>query len=82
MEKGISIPMVNIVDVAPTVLHFLGESIPTSMDGKLITKLFKNQESIGERYYEENTSIEQMENLSDEEAVLVLHTLRKLGYKL
>ena len=33
----------NLIDLAPTILQFLGEAIPNDMDGRVLNELFASQ---------------------------------------
>jgi predicted AlkP superfamily phosphohydrolase/phosphomutase len=41
IKKGVELEGANICDVAPTILHILGQPIPEDMDGKVLTKIFE-----------------------------------------
>jgi predicted AlkP superfamily phosphohydrolase/phosphomutase len=48
----------NLVDVAPTILHYFGSHVPDDMDGKLLQELFAEDSEFSQRilsYQSENT---------------------------
>lgn len=44
--KGKSIDNASICDIAPTVLHIMGSSVPNDMDGRVLSVLFKRNSEI------------------------------------
>jgi len=55
----------NLIDLAPTILHMLGLSVPTDMDGKVLTEVFDPQSEFMARkvqYFDESraTSIREI----------------------
>jgi hypothetical protein len=77
-----------IVDLAPTILHLMGEPVPQDMDGRVLTQVLTPEYAevlLPERELlpsvpspEGSTTAD--EALSGEEAELVLSRLRALGY--
>ena len=77
---GESIATVSLVDVAPTVLHSLGEPPTEEMDGRVVVEVFADaRESLAA----EGSSARDGEldaGLSEDEEALVEERLRGLGY--
>ncbi|MBP6016530.1 MAG: alkaline phosphatase family protein [Candidatus Promineofilum sp.] len=38
IQRGLELPEVNIVDLAPTIMHLLGEPVPRIMDGRVLVE--------------------------------------------
>ncbi len=43
VREGKSLPLADIVDVAPTAMHLMGESVPQDMDGHVMTDAFQSE---------------------------------------
>lgn len=71
----------SIVDLAPTIMHLLGEPVPTIMDGQVLTGIFREPEDI---VYSEDSGeeldVDSSQTLSEEESAQVEERLRSLGY--
>ncbi|MEM7115955.1 MAG: alkaline phosphatase family protein [Chloroflexota bacterium] len=77
--KGLQLPEQNILDLAPTIMHLLGEAVPRVMDGRVLTEIFVGETAV--RYDETDSGATQADaRLSDEEAQQVEDRLRSLGY--
>jgi hypothetical protein len=72
-----------LLDLAPTILHYMGLPVPSYMDGQVLTEAFTDS------FNEANpvltvdvdlTSGGLEAGVSDEEEALVLEKLRDLGY--
>jgi predicted AlkP superfamily phosphohydrolase/phosphomutase len=55
---------VNILDLTPTILHMLGLSVPSDMDGKVITELFSKDSGIRNRKIVYDTQNPEKKNIS------------------
>jgi predicted AlkP superfamily phosphohydrolase/phosphomutase len=73
----------SLLDLAPTILHYMGLPVPGYMDGRVLTEAFE------ETFNDENpVRIKELDltdgalggGVSDEEEALVLDKLRDLGY--
>jgi predicted AlkP superfamily phosphohydrolase/phosphomutase len=80
-----AMPLPTLVDLAPTLLHLLGQDIPPDMDGRLLTELLDpewlNQHPV--RYGEQPAQYEAADGsgeMTAEEAESVDDQLRRLGY--
>lgn len=68
----------HITDLAPTILHLLGQPVPTSMDGKVIPQLTNN---LGEVRFGGGLESDGVPaGLQDEDAAIIEERLRSLGY--
>ena len=71
-----------ILDVAPTVLHALGEPVPLDMDGKVGVSSFEAAwlEAHPPRYVDADTSLHPVKAPTEEASEEMLERLRSLGY--
>jgi predicted AlkP superfamily phosphohydrolase/phosphomutase len=75
------IPAANIIDLAPTILHLLGQPVPRMMDGRVLTQICSSSRDV--TYIDEGDLDDPLESkgaLSDEETAQVEERLRSLGY--
>jgi predicted AlkP superfamily phosphohydrolase/phosphomutase len=88
---GTVIEGAELLDMPPTILHLLGEPVPTIMDGKVLTQAFSpdalaaHPPVVGEgewmaSVFRPPSSVSSGEGYSEEEAHLVEERLRGLGY--
>jgi predicted AlkP superfamily phosphohydrolase/phosphomutase len=71
----------NILDLAPTILHLLGDPVPRLMDGQVLQSIFREPADI--TFVEEDedeTGKVDSQALSEEETRQVEERLRSLGY--
>jgi predicted AlkP superfamily phosphohydrolase/phosphomutase len=81
VRQGQRLDNASIVDLAPTIMHLLGEPVPKIMDGQVLTGIFREPEEIV--YTEdsgEELDIDSSQALSEEESAQVEERLRSLGY--
>jgi predicted AlkP superfamily phosphohydrolase/phosphomutase len=79
VRSNCSLNMVDIIDIAPTILALLGVPVPAAMDGRVLAEM--SSSGIAEMSNESvirNTEA----RLIEAEAESIRQTLRKLGYKL
>ncbi len=71
-----------VLDVAPTLLHLLGASVPLDMDGKVLASIFESSwlASHPPRYVDADTSLELEAGGPVEASEDALEQLRALGY--
>src|SRR4029077_17494448 len=43
IRVGEAVTGARIIDMAPTILHFLGQSVPDDMDGRVLTEVFDEE---------------------------------------
>ncbi|GJM45451.1 MAG: hypothetical protein DHS20C21_22930 [Gemmatimonadota bacterium] len=46
IRSGAEIQGANLIDVAPTILHYLGEGVPEDFDGRVLQDAFTEQEAV------------------------------------
>jgi predicted AlkP superfamily phosphohydrolase/phosphomutase len=69
----------DLVDLAPTVLHMAGLSVPSDMDGRVLEEVLNMDEPI--RYEDvDNSVIRTADKYRPEESDLIAQRLRGLGY--
>jgi len=79
IRSGVTLPEANILDLAPTLLHLLGEAVPRVMDGHVLTEALANHRTIA--YTEENDAGSMTERgFEPDEAEQIEERLRGLGY--
>jgi predicted AlkP superfamily phosphohydrolase/phosphomutase len=79
--SGRILPKADIVDLAPTILHMLGEGVPKTMDGQVLRDVFQSPSEVSfvEEDHEANDVVDDQVLSADEEAQ-VEERLRSLGY--
>ena len=81
IHKGQHLPEANILDLAPTILHLLGEPVPRIMDGQVLATVFREPTEVTYRDdAAEDSDAVDSQTLSDEETAQVEERLRSLGY--
>ncbi|MFQ5856010.1 MAG: alkaline phosphatase family protein [Anaerolineae bacterium] len=70
---------VEIIDLAPTILHMLGVPVPEDMDGRVLGELYEGNVRPAERVSREPAGGGPADLAGDEEAQ-ILERLKKLGY--
>jgi predicted AlkP superfamily phosphohydrolase/phosphomutase len=82
-KKGVQIHGARLIDMAPTILHLMGQPVPEDMDGRVLQDLFdpafieQNPVQTGGRADSEGR---QGAQYSAEEAAIVEERLKALGY--
>ena len=77
------LPVVEIIDIAPTVLYLLGLPVPSDMDGRVVAEIIDEEHFRQHpvQYAEAATTTQvNVEGYTKEEADLVREQLRALGY--
>jgi arylsulfatase A-like enzyme len=46
IKQGKQIGKAEIIDLAPTILHILGEPVPRDMDGRVLKEIFSEQSKL------------------------------------
>ena len=83
IERGSSLEVARIYDVAPTLLYLSGQSVPDDMDGRVLTEMISADYSSAHpiRFAARNDEQQLSEvEFSDEENSDVIERLKSLGY--
>ena len=75
-QSGQKLPDLKIYDIAPTILHMFGLPVPSDMDGRVLTEIFKKDGEPGQRevvYHKTDYGAERIKN-----RVRELRKLKKL----
>jgi predicted AlkP superfamily phosphohydrolase/phosphomutase len=84
VKPGVVVDGARLVDLAPTLLHILGEPIPSTMDGRVLEEAlvdgFQPARGLGETPIWQAPVGHNGQGLSDEDAQIVAQRLRSLGY--
>ena len=84
VKQGVEIKGARIIDLAPTMLYFLDEPVPDSMDGEVLTRAFEkdvfDRTPIRYRKGDEDDLSLQGSAYTDEEAEQIRDRLQGLGY--
>jgi predicted AlkP superfamily phosphohydrolase/phosphomutase len=68
-----------LIDMAPTILHLLGMTVPRDMDGRVLEEIWPDPQTV--RYDDsDNTVSQQKATYSAEESDLIEQRLKGLGY--
>jgi predicted AlkP superfamily phosphohydrolase/phosphomutase len=84
IRPGETVTGARIIDMAPTILHFLGQSVPDDMDGRVLTEIF-DEEFLRRRPVSRGAAAgsaesDEPDTYSDEEAEMIKKRLQDLGY--
>jgi predicted AlkP superfamily phosphohydrolase/phosphomutase len=83
VRRGVQLREVQLADVTPTILYYLGLPIPENMDGRVITEIFE-QEFVVRRALERSPALSTSgapgDDLSPEDQEAIRKQLRGLGY--
>jgi predicted AlkP superfamily phosphohydrolase/phosphomutase len=81
IRRGVEIENAAIVDLAPTILHCFGLSIPAEMDGRVLVQALAQPETAAARPMPPTPPTERRDpRLSSSEQAILLRQLRSLGY--
>jgi predicted AlkP superfamily phosphohydrolase/phosphomutase len=83
IHKGIGIAEVSLLDLAPTILHYMGLPIPNYMDGRVVSEALTAEfDSANPIRMEEVDLTDGWKDggVTEEEEALVMEKLRDLGY--
>ena len=81
VKRGKPISGADIVDLAPTILHMLGERVPKVMDGKVLEETLRSPVKV--RFEDADGDLPSMgdgDALSADEEAQIEDRLRSLGY--
>jgi len=81
VRKGVEIQNANLTDLAPTILHLMGETVPAHMDGRVLAEaVCEDFEPVVRQRDTVALSSDTGPGLSAEEQKVVADRLRSLGY--
>jgi predicted AlkP superfamily phosphohydrolase/phosphomutase len=80
IRQGVQLPANNIRDLAPTIMHFLGEPVPRIMDGRVLVEMFDQPQQPRFDDHEEPAMSTPEQDYSRDEAAQIEDRLRGLGY--
>lgn len=84
IRKGHSFEEARLIDLAPTVLHLLGDAIPKDMDGRVLTELFTDDFASSRRIRSkepaEGPGGEALTKMTPKDEATILERLKGLGY--
>lgn len=83
VRAGLQLPEASLLDLAPTILHYLGLPVPRYMDGRVLTAAFTeafNAENPVQYEDVDPTSGREDDSFTQDEEDLVMEKLRDLGY--
>jgi predicted AlkP superfamily phosphohydrolase/phosphomutase len=79
IQQGMTLPESSILDLAPTILHLLGQEVPKVFDGRVLQEIFTEQTLIHYSDSEDNHTFAD-QSLATEDSAQVEERLRSLGY--
>ncbi len=80
IKRGVQLPANHIRDLAPTIMHLLGEPVPEIMDGRVLSEIFTLPQQIMFDDQEEGAVSIPEQGYSADEAAQIEDRLRGLGY--
>ena len=80
IKTGVHLPQNHISDLAPTIMHLLGEPVPEIMDGRVLSEIFTQQQQVKYDDQDQGDDIVPEQDFSVDEAAQVEDRLRGLGY--
>jgi hypothetical protein len=79
IHAGVELPEASILDLAPTILHLLGEAVPPVMDGRVLTGALIDPAPV--RFAADDESgMRDEQSFDTAEAEQIEERLRGLGY--
>jgi len=82
-RKNVEIEGARLLDMAPTILHLLGQPVPDDMDGHVLEELFEPSflaQNPVQRRSGDGSGWQQQVAYSAEESAIVEQRLKDLGY--
>jgi predicted AlkP superfamily phosphohydrolase/phosphomutase len=80
IKSGVELPANQIRDLAPTIMHLLGEAVPQIMDGRVLTEIYDDPQQVIFDDQDQQAGIAPEQDYSLDEAAQVEDRLRGLGY--
>ena len=79
IHNGVELPEANILDLAPTIMHLLGESVPRVMDGRVLEGIFVQPRPV-QFADDDERNVTAQQGFDTAEAEQIEERLRGLGY--
>ena len=80
IKAGVQLSENHIRDLAPTIMHLLGEPVPKIMDGRVLSEIFTQPQQVKYDDQDQEDDIVPEQDYSLDEAAQVEDRLRGLGY--
>ncbi|MFN2256472.1 MAG: alkaline phosphatase family protein [Candidatus Promineifilaceae bacterium] len=80
IKNGAKLPANHIRDLAPTIMHMLGEPVPSIMDGRVLTEIFDQPQQVTFDDRDQENMVIPEQGFNADEAQQVEDRLRGLGY--
>jgi len=81
IKRGYTVAGARLIDVAPTVMHLLGATVPGHMDGRVLTSIWEGEQAVAYGAPESTPFHgEKVHVFSDEDQATIEKRLRNLGY--
>jgi predicted AlkP superfamily phosphohydrolase/phosphomutase len=80
IREGVHLADNQITDLAPTIMHMLGEPVPAIMDGRVLSEIFVEPRRVVYSDRDSGDGVAPEQAFSAEEAAQVEDRLRGLGY--
>ncbi len=80
IKTGEQLPANHIRDLAPTIMHMLGEPVPTIMDGRVLSEIFDQPQEVAFDDQDQEGVVVPEQGFNMDEAQEVEDRLRGLGY--
>ncbi len=80
IKQGVQLPASSIRDLAPTIMHLLGEPVPQIMDGRVLQEIFEEPRQVRFEDGDQETELVVEQGFNADEAQQVEDRLRGLGY--
>ena len=79
IHHGVELPEANILDLAPTIMHLLGEPVPRVMDGRVLDEIFTQSNPV-QFSEDDDANMAAQQGFDAAEAEQIEERLRGLGY--
>jgi predicted AlkP superfamily phosphohydrolase/phosphomutase len=80
IKSGVQLPANHIRDLAPTIMHLLGEPVPRIMDGRVLSEIYAVPRPVKFNEQDSGDGVVPEQDYSFDEAAQVEERLRGLGY--
>lgn len=84
VQPGLEVKDAQIIDLAPTILHAMGEAVPEHMDGRVLEEILSDaphpDQAPTQPDHWAHSSGDNGQGLTEEETQIISERLRSLGY--